>query len=314
MTAGELLPVFIEEVVKRYGRRTVVDRVSLALHPGERLALLGHNGAGKSTLMKMMLGVVRRDAGGLRVLGRDPSDAAAAVRAGVGFLPENVVFHDAMTGWEVIRFYARLKRRPHRESKAMIERVGLEDAADRRVATYSKGMRQRLGLAQALLGHPRLLLLDEPTVGLDPQLRQAFYDIISELSDHGTAVMLSSHLLTELEERTDRIAIMDRGRLVAAGTLDELRRRADLPVRIRLRVPPGAAAAVAQQLRTEEAQVAGPDAVAFDCRPEEKMAALRRVAALGETVKDFDMSLPDLDDVYASFVGYRLGSGQGETL
>ncbi|MBF0373624.1 MAG: ABC transporter ATP-binding protein, partial [Alphaproteobacteria bacterium] len=238
-----------ERLVKRYGARTVVDGVSLTLRGGERLALLGHNGAGKTTLMKMMLGLTRPSGGRLRVLDHDPAAMPADIRRAIGFLPESVAFHESMTGREVLRFYARLKRRPRQECEALLARVGLAEAAGRRVATWSKGMRQRLGLAQALLGAPRLLLLDEPTSGLDPELRLSFYAILAERAEAGAAVLLSSHLLTELEERTDRAAILDHGKLVAQGTLDELRVQAGLPVRITVKPGDGGAEAIVARLR-----------------------------------------------------------------
>jgi Cu-processing system ATP-binding protein len=297
--------VVLDGLTKRYGDRTVVRAVSLDLAVGERLALLGHNGAGKTTIMKMMLGLVRPDGGVVRVLGRDPAEAAADVRRSVGFLPENVAFHEAMTGWETLRFYARLKRRPAEECRALLARVGLEDAAKRRVGTYSKGMRQRLGLAQALLGSPRLLLLDEPTSGLDPELRRSVYTIIAELKGQGTAVLLSSHLLTELEERTDRIAIMNMGRLVGLGTLGELREQAGLPVRFRLKVVNGNASEVADRLGGLVLERV-PGELGLACPPRDKMAVLRTITGLGPLVEDVEVVPPSLDDVYASFTGRHL--------
>lgn len=273
----------LSQVSKAYGRRTVVREVSFVLAAGERVALLGHNGAGKTTLMKMMLGLTPASGGKVRVLGHDPASEPAGVRRALGFLPENVSFDPAMTGREMLAFYARLKHRPAGEAAALLEQVGLAEAAGRRVGAYSKGMRQRLGLAQALLGSPRLLLLDEPTTGLDPELRQAFYAILAERARGGAAVMLSSHLLTELEERTDRILIMDRGRLVAAGTLDDLRAQAGQPVRLRAVLAGGAVEDIA-------------------CSAHDKMAHLRALAARPE-VADIQIELPTLDAVYAHYTG-----------
>ena len=142
-----------------------------------------------------------------------------------------------MTGAETLAFYARLKRQPVSRNAALLERVGIAAAANRRVATYSKGMRQRLGLAQALLGHPRALLLDEPTTGLDPALRQSFYEIIRELRRNGAMVLLSSHALAELEGQVDRVVVMNQGRKVADGNIADLRALAAIPPRIRLRLP-----------------------------------------------------------------------------
>jgi Cu-processing system ATP-binding protein len=281
----------ISGVSKRFGEIEAVRGVDLALAPGECVALVGHNGAGKSTLFKMILGLARPSAGRIAVLGEDPNGRRATeLRRQLGFLPESVVFPPTMTGRELLDFYARLKRLPVARNRALLERVGLGEAARRRVATYSKGMRQRLGLAQALLGAPRVLLLDEPTSGLDPASRQSFYALLGEVRDAGATVLLSSHALSEIEDRTDRIAVMSRGRLVACGTLAELRGAADLPVRIRIQLaagaPPSAAWKRLDERRFEIACVNGA-----------KLEALREVAALG-AVADIEIMPPTLDQIY----------------
>ena len=293
----------LEGVAKHYGRQRAVDDVSLTVRPGECLALVGHNGAGKTTLMKLMLGLVRPTAGRVRVLGGDPvGPEAARRRLGVGFLPENVAFDAALTGREVLAFFARLKGGPSGVCLELLARVGLADAAGRRLHTYSKGMRQRLGLAQALLGDPRVLLLDEATSGLDPALRQSFYDMVQELGRVGTTVVLSSHVLTELEARTDRVAIMNQGRLAALGTLDELRRMAGLSLRIRVAVPDGTAGSVAERLsdNAEPARV-NDRSVELVCAADSKMAVLRDITGLGSAVRDVEIAPPSFDEVYAHF-------------
>ena len=157
------------EVTKRYGPLVAVEDVCLALRPGEVTALVGHNGAGKTTLIKLLLGLIRPSAGRVEVQGQDPAGRGGAqARRTLGFLPENVAFHGAMTAVELMAFYARLKGCSPAGNADLLARVGIAAAARRRVATYSKGMRQRLGIAQALIGEPRLLLFDEPTSGLDP--------------------------------------------------------------------------------------------------------------------------------------------------
>ncbi len=198
-------------VTKRYGTIEAVRDVSFALPEGEAIALVGHNGAGKTTLLKLMLGLIRPTAGTIRVLGENPAAGEFAARRALGYLPESVSFNAALTGREILTFYARLKREPVAKSLVLLDDVGLGEAAARRVGTYSKGMRQRLGLAQALIGAPKILLLDEPTTGLDPALRMSFYQIVQKLRDEGTTVVLSSHALTEIEERADRVIIMNRG-------------------------------------------------------------------------------------------------------
>ncbi|WP_404383119.1 ABC transporter ATP-binding protein [Caenispirillum salinarum] len=293
----------LEGLTKRYGAFTAVDSLSLAVPEGEFLALLGHNGAGKTTLMKMLLGLTRPSAGRLSVLGTQGGGAAA--RRAVGFLPENVSFTGGSTGREALAFYARLKGAPKAQVAELLEVVGLTDAQRKPVRTYSKGMRQRLGLAQALLGEPRLLLLDEPTTGLDPMLRQAFFTILQEMKARGVTILLSSHVLTELQLRTDRIAIMRGGKLVACDTLRGLQEAAGLPVRIRVRVPEGGAQQAADRVGAG-ATVLGANgrSVELGVPVAGKMEALRRLSCGSDSmVEDLDVLPPSLEDVYAHFGG-----------
>ncbi|WP_445500695.1 ATP-binding cassette domain-containing protein [Microvirga sp. G4-2] len=295
--------VEIRNVVKRFGKVEAVRDVSFTLPEGETVALVGHNGAGKTTLMKLMLGLIRPTSGHIAVLGDDPAAGEFTARKRLGYLPESVSFNAALTGHETLAFYARLKREPAKSVPALLERVGLTHAANRRVGTYSKGMRQRLGLAQALLGEPRVLLLDEPTTGLDPALRQSFYEIVEELRGRGTTVLLSSHALTELEERAGRVIIMNRGIKVADGTLDELRRIARLPTRIRLKVTDAGLANVPNWLGPVDGwrRVNG-HTVEIDASPERKIGVLRRATGEGAPVEDLDVVPPTLDELYAHFL------------
>ena len=272
------MTVILDRVSKLYGGRAVVSDLSYALEPGQVVALVGHNGAGKTTQIKMMLGLTRPDGGRITVLGADPGDRAA--RRALGYLPESVQFHLAFSGRETLGFYARLKGLPARGHDALFARVGLSEAADRPVRTYSKGMRQRLGLAQALLGDPRLLLLDEPTSGLDPALRRELYGIVAERARAGATVLLSSHALTELEGHAQRVIVLNRGRKIADGTLEELRALAGLPSRLSC-VLDGA------PRRIELGQ-------------DEKPAMLRALLDQGAT--RITLEDPSLDDIYAHFL------------
>ncbi len=204
-----------------WGRPTVtaVDQVSFSLGGGEVVGLLGPNGAGKSTTVKMLLGLLRPTAGTCTVLGQAAGHAATQAR--VGYLPEESAFWPTLTARETLDLLAGLTARPS-DPAALLVRVGLTAAADRRVGEYSKGMARRLGLAQALLGSPDLLILDEPTSGLDPLGRREVKAMIGELAAAGTTILLSSHLLAEVEDVCDRVLVLLNGRLVAAGGLAEL--------------------------------------------------------------------------------------------
>lgn len=223
--------VEIEGVNQRYGNMTVLHGLNLQLQEGEVLGLFGHNGAGKTTTMKLILGLLTPSDGRVTVLGREVQDQE--MRRQLGYLPENVMFYPQLSGRETLQHFARIKGAPQQQPDTLLEQVGLAHAADRRVKTYSKGMRQRLGLAQALLGEPRLLLLDEPTVGLDPIATQDLYTLIDNLRQQGTSVILCSHVLPGVEAHINRAAILAGGRLQAVGTLPALRQQAGLPSRIR---------------------------------------------------------------------------------
>lgn len=287
---------------KIYDGNTVLEDVSLDVDEGSVVALVGHNGAGKTTMIKLLLGLIRPCRGNVRILGLDPAGSRGTeAKRNLGFLPETVAFQQAMTGLEVLNFYARLKRVDLRHNPELLERVGLADAAEHRVKTYSKGMRQRLGLAQALLGSPRVMLLDEPTTGLDPALRRSFYDTLSALKKDGVTVLLSSHALSELEPRVDKLAIMNHGKLMASGSLPELRKHAQIPVRIRLQTQDGAAADIANQLGGVDVSHVNGRTIEFFCAPEEKMILVRRISELGGTIEDLEIELPTLDQLYAHY-------------
>lgn len=293
----------VKGVVKSYGSIPAVCDVSFSLGRGETVALVGHNGAGKTTLLKLMLGLLRPTSGDIRILGEAPAAGQFAARRNLGFLPENVSFNAALTGREILSFYARLKNWPVEAALRLLDRVGLSAAADRRVGTYSKGMRQRLGLAQALIGEPKLLLLDEPTSGLDPALRLEFYDIIEQLRADGSSIVLSSHALAELAERAGRIIIMNRGAVIAHGSIDELRRLANLPARIRIELQPGAGAQLASRLsgRGLLREING-HCIELEASDSDRIEIVRRAVADDGPARDISVIPPTLDDLYAYFL------------
>lgn len=282
----------LRNVDKRYGNRLVLKGLNLSLAAGEILALVGHNGAGKTTLMKLVLGLTRPAAGSIAT--------AAGSSHLVGYLPEVAAFPATISARDMLRFYARLKRRPEREVDELLSQVGLGDAARRRIGTFSKGMRQRLGLAQALLGQPRLLLLDEPTSGMDPFLRRHFYDILGQRCATGSAVLLASHALTEIEARASRIAILSDGKLLAEGSLESLRAQAGLPLGFELSLG-GPPSAPLQALLNSHRALEQRDRVwRLCCAPQNKMSLLRALSQYPEVV-DIAIQPPGLDALYARF-------------
>ena len=289
-------------VTKRHGDVTSLENLHLEVQEGEVMALLGHNGAGKTTTMKLRLGLLAPSEGEVRVFGVAPHGGEAdRLRRRLGFLPENVGFYEQLSGREVLDYFARLKRVDRHRIDDRLEQVGLGGAARRRVKTYSKGMRQRLGLAQALLGEPRLLLLDEPTTGLDPAATRDFYATVRVLRDRGCTVLLSSHVLPGVEPYIDRALILGAGRRLALGSLDELRRQAELPLTIRAK---GHWSASEPPLAIPEAgstpRRLNGHAQEFSVHPADKMAVLRRLTAT-PGVEDIELLPPTLEHLYAHF-------------
>lgn len=291
-------------VAKYFGDTRAVDGVDLTVQAGELFGLIGHNGAGKTTLFKMLLGLLPPTRGDIRVSGQPPHGAAfRQARRGIGYLPESLALYDNLSGLEIMLFFARLKNADPRSCPALLEKVGLADAARRRVRGYSKGMRQRLGFAQALLGSPLLLILDEPSNGLDPQGIREFYQILHELRERGVTVMLSSHILAEIQLRVDRLALMRTGKIQALGTVHELREALNLPLDFQLTLGPGAVEPLRRALAGQPAaslRLDG-DTAHIRCPREQKMAVLSMLTGLGPALVDLHIREPSLEDV---FLGY----------
>jgi ABC-2 type transport system ATP-binding protein len=214
------------ELTKRYGQVSVVDAINLDIARGEVFGLLGPNGAGKTTTILMMLGLTEVSAGKVSVLGLDPVRFPLEVKRRVGYLPDTVGFYDHLTARENLVYVAKLMgisraERPQRIEQAL-GRVRLLDVADKRVATFSRGMRQRLGLAEIIVKKAEIAILDEPTSGLDPQATLEFLDLIRELKAEGVTVLLSSHLLDQVQRVCDRVALFQAGRIVVMGSVADL--------------------------------------------------------------------------------------------
>jgi ABC-2 type transport system ATP-binding protein len=216
-------------LTKRYGKRVVVDSIDLTVGEGEVLGLLGPNGAGKTTTILMLLGLTEPSAGTVSILGRDPLREPLSVKREVGYLPDAVGFYDSLSARENLRYTARLGGLGGAELDSRIdealEQVRLADVADRRVATYSRGMRQRLGLAELLMRRCRIAILDEPTSGLDPQSTHELLEMIAGFAKGGMTVLLSSHLLDVVQTICSRVALFNEGRIGFVGTIDELTTR-----------------------------------------------------------------------------------------
>ncbi len=288
----------IDRIIKSYKQHTALKGITADIYPGEFLALLGPNGAGKTTLFKLILSLITPTDGTITINNNNP--------VSIGYLPESVAFYDTMTGREILEFYAKLKRVPLSQCDNLLEQVELLEAADRRVRTYSKGMRQRLGLAQALIGKPDLLLLDEPTTGLDPHLRRRFFGIIKKLREQGITIIVSSHGLSEIEAHADRYLILQQGNMVAQGSLAELKKQTQLPIRIKVSVPAGQASDIAETLQPGTSLKYVNDAhLELNCLEEDKSEVIQTITALGPLVQDLEIHPPRLDDIYAVLTSER---------
>jgi ABC-2 type transport system ATP-binding protein len=217
----------IKGLTRRYGRFAAVDNLDLEVRKGEIFGLLGPNGAGKSTTILMMLGLTEPDAGNVRVCGLDPTADPVGVKRKVGYLPEEVGFYDDLTGMENLTYTARLNGFAPSvagvKAAALMERVGLSAGKDKKTGKYSRGMRQRLGLADVLIKDPEVIILDEPTLGIDPAGVKAFLELIVELSrEQGITVLFSSHHLHQVQQVCDRVGIFVGGRLLASGNVQTL--------------------------------------------------------------------------------------------
>ncbi len=216
-------------LTKHYGNFVAVNELNLTVHRGEIFGLLGPNGAGKTTSILMFLGLTEPTAGEVQVLGFDPARQPLSVKARVGYLPDQVGFYEGMTARENLNYIAKLNglRRAEAEQRinAVLAQIGLGEVANNRVSTFSRGMRQRLGVAEVLLKQPQLIITDEPTLGLDPEAAHEFLELIRNLKAEGIAILLSSHLLYQVQAVCDRVGLFHRGQMVLEGTVSELAQR-----------------------------------------------------------------------------------------
>jgi ABC-2 type transport system ATP-binding protein len=301
---------------KRFGKTTALDGLDLHAEPGQVLAVLGPNGAGKTTFVRMVATLLRPDAGQLRVAGHDVRREAGAVRRAIGLAGQHAAVEPSMTGRENLELVARLFGQDRRAARAnttrVLELLGLTEAADRLARTYSGGMRRKLDLGASLVGAPRLLLLDEPTTGLDPRSRIELWDAIAALVTQGTDVLLTTQYLDEADHLAGHIVIIDHGRAVAAGTPSELKQQAGrnvIEVHVRDRADLAGVAAALARLDHGEAQVEPATrrvSVAVEAGTDRLRDALRSLDAAGVAVDDVSLRRPTLDEVFLALTGQAL--------
>ncbi|ELZ21927.1 ABC transporter [Haloterrigena salina JCM 13891] len=302
----------LSNVTKRYGSETALDGLDLTVQSGEIYGFLGPNGAGKSTTINLILDFIRPTTGEVRVFGLDARAETLEIRNRTGILPEGVETYDRLTGRKHVEFAIESKGADD-DPDELLERVGIADAADRKAGGYSKGMAQRLMLATALVGEPDLLILDEPSTGLDPNAAREMREIIREENRRGATVFFSSHILGQVEAICDRVGILRDGHLVAEDTIEGL--RDSMPERTRLRVEldrvpddsAGALEAVQSVDGVSEVSADGTTLV-VTCEDRAKSAVLRAIEEYGVTVDDFATDESSLEEL---FMAYTEGDAQG---
>ena len=292
---------------KLYGKTAAVDGIDLAIQRGEIFGLLGPNGAGKTTTILMLLGLTEANAGTVEVAGFNPMREPLEVKRHVGYLPDSVGFYDNMTARENLTYTARLAGFDRAEAQKRIEeavaRVRLSDVLDRRVGTYSHGMRRRLGLAEVMMKRAEVAILDEPTSGLDPQATFEFLDMIRGLRTENIAVLLSSHLLDQVQAVCDRVALFSRGKIALEGTVDELSQKV-LGGGYKVDVEatgPNLASVLAQIPGVQKVSQTGADKYQIIAARDVRAALGRAIVAAGGSVMQLDHVEPSLDMIYRHY-------------
>ena len=291
----------ITGLTKRFGEVPALADVDLTVEEGEIFGFLGPNGAGKSTTINVLLDFVRPDAGTARVFGLDAQADSVAVRRRVGVMPEGYHVYDRLTGRQHVEFAVRMKNAAD-DVDAVLERVGIADAADRKAGGYSRGMKQRLVFGMALVGSPDLLILDEPTNGLDPNGARELRDIVREEAERGATVFFSSHVLEQVEAVCDRVAILRGGRVVAVDTIDGLRAAAatDANLDLTLDRPFEDDLATVEAVPGVSRVVAGGEHLSVDCDPAGKARVITTLVGMGYEVRDLTTSETSLEELFVA--------------
>ena len=288
---------------------TAVDDLDLTVEPGEVFGFLGPNGAGKSTTINMLLDFVRPTSGEITVLGHDPRREPRAVRQRIGILPEGYSLYDRLTARKHIEFAVDLEESPD-DPDAILDRVGLDEAADRTVGGFSKGMRQRLALGMALVGQPELLILDEPSSGLDPMGAQEMRRIVSEEADRGATVFFSSHIMDQVEAVCDRVAIMNGGELVAVDTVDDLRDAAGSVSTLVISVDEVPDTSGLHAIDGVDDVTVDGTTLRIDCSdPAVKADVVSRIEQAGASVIDIGVEETDLADLFVEYTSEAAATG-----
>ncbi len=295
-------------LTKRYGAATAVDGINFTVGTGEIFGLLGPNGAGKTTTILMLLGLSDITSGEARVFGHDPMREPLSVKRLVGYLPDTVGFYDNMTAADNLHYTARLMGIPKRIRKdrvaSALARVGLSEVADKKVGVFSRGMRQRLGLAEIIMKDARVAILDEPTNGLDPQASIELLELIRALKSHGVSILLSSHLLDRVQSVCDRVALFNAGRIALMGTVGELGRHVlggGYAVEVEAESGDGLVKRLSALPGVRNVEAPSPGRFRMTCDRDLRAEAAAAVVAAGGRLKQLTLDQPSLEVIYTRY-------------
>lgn len=304
----------ITDVTKKYGNLMAVDSLSFHVEKGEVFGFLGPNGAGKTTTIKTMLGLLKPTAGNVYIQGKNVHKQQRTATVNVGYLPEQIQLYENLTGRETLNFFREMRGASNDEVPELLKRVDLLDAADRKVGGYSQGMAQRIAIAQSLLGSPSILVWDEPAAGLDPRGVALVKEIVKNYVKEGGTVFFSSHILPNVQEVADRVAILVNGHLRALDSVQNLREKIKPPAKLHLELSENFS-------RVEDALKASKkvkeysgqnNRVTITCENAEKRAVMDLVEQEGVEIIDFSTETKDLEDIFLTYVDEKSEGGQNE--
>jgi len=301
--APESSAIIVRNLTKCYRSFKAVDKISFSVRKGEIFGFLGPNGAGKTTTIKAILDLIHADEGQITINGIDVRTHGKEARQYVGYMPEQVAFYDNLTALQNLRFYAEMKHASKDECERLIEEVGLGDVGKKKVGAFSKGMVQRLGMARAMLATPPIMILDEPSGGLDPRGVVLVRDIILNLKKKGVSIFISSHILSEIQEICDRVAIINKGKLVAQDTVDNLGRKLNLKPQITVtleKMSPAIEKAVRKVPKVEQVTVTG-NTLEILCDAGTKAAVILAISQAGGNIVNLQMKEPSLEEVFMRY-------------
>ncbi len=297
-------------LTKCFKQVRAVDNLDMAVNRGDIYGFLGPNGAGKTTTIKMILGLVKQDTGNIWLNGKSLTDSGVEIHEGIGYLPERAQFYRNLTAIQTMEFFAELKGVDKEQCDELLAKVGMDRWRDKKLGTFSKGMVQLIGVGQALLGDPRLLILDEPTSGLDPRWARALKDIILEMNGKGTTIFFSSHLLSEVQELCNRVAILNQGHMIIEDTVANVSGGMSHKPKLVIRVTDNAEKAV-QAIRDggfDEVEVHG-NQISVLVESQDKSRILGILSEAQISIEDFKTIEPSLEDAFMGYIGKEAIAG-----